>query len=205
MEHLAKLLTDKVVANLGCDKQQQQIIGYGMIMLVQMCLFVGTLLVLGLWLNMLVEPLLICVSVAILRKYSGGAHAKSIESCTLIGVTTCLVLAFVSRQLVLQITFIPVIIVACVGSFLLSLALIIYLAPVASKNKPIKTTRKRSRMKRNSLLVWLGCFMISSICFLLKQYSWCFSITLGVLWQSLSLIHIKERNALQGGEPHEKN
>lgn len=195
MEKLAIKLANKIGEELKLDDEKRQVILYGLIALVQLVFTVFFVLLLGLLFGTPIEALLICFSVSLLRKYSGGAHVGSMGLCTFLGVAYSVIFALISRYLLLPIlTPIPLMI-ALVAVYTVSFWAIYRLAPVDSPNKPIKTAKKQKRMRKGSFIVLLVYAGISIVLLLLGRYhpifnSFNISMLFGILWQILTLTKI---------------
>lgn len=192
MEALAKRLANSISVTLDYDEEKQAVITYGLFAIIQV--FVTFILVLsvGLLFRVPVEALIICFSASILRKYSGGAHLNSAESCTVFSVITCSVFALLSRYVLLNyynplLSYGAIIIIYSIAFY------IIYkFAPVDSPQKPIRTEQKKERMKYGSYIT-LSVFLIISLLLLysnskdinLKSYG--ISLLFGVSWQVFTL------------------
>jgi accessory gene regulator B len=192
MERLARKLASNIAGSLGYDNEKERVIAYGLTAMIQISVTVILVFAIGLIIGAPVEALIICFSVSLLRKYSGGAHVGTIEECTSISVIYCVAFALISRRLLLPAlniySMIPIIIVVYVLSFIA----IFKLAPVDSPNKPIKTEKKKRRMRRGSFII-LTVYFVLSILFLLLSLKY-FSISslgtsllFGIAWQIITL------------------
>jgi accessory gene regulator B len=143
MEKLARKLASEISKSLGYDEEKTQVIAYGLIAIIQAIVTVSLVLLGGLIAGTPVEALIICFSISILRKYSGGAHVSSIELCTALGTIYCIIFSSISKYLLTPIlnTYIFLFIIA--AAYTLSFLAIFKLAPVDSPNKPIKSEKKK--------------------------------------------------------------
>ena len=192
MEKLARKLTSEIAKALHYDDEKEQVVAYGLIAMIQTAVTVILVLLLGLIIGTPVEALIVCFSVSTLRKYSGGAHVSFIELCTLIGVIYCTVCSAVSRYLVAPLFTSYAAAVAIAVVYGLSFSAVYRLAPVDSPNKPIRTDKKKKRMKKDSLIV-LSVYFVLSVSFLLLSLknkwfaSLGVSLLFGIVWQTLTL------------------
>ena len=192
MEKLARKLANEISKSLDYDDEKNQVIAYGLIAIIQMAVTVILVFILGLIVKAPVEALIICFSVSTLRKYSGGAHLNYIELCTSTGVIYCFIFSLISKYLLASIlnTYFMSFIIAVV--YILSFLAIYKLAPVDSPNKPIKTEKKKKRMKKDSFIV-LSVYVSLSLIFLLLSRknqifnSFGISLLFGVTWQIITL------------------
>lgn len=192
MEKLARTLANKISLSLGYDAEKTAVIAYGLIAIIQ--IFITTLLVFlaGILAGVPVEALIVCFSVSIFRKYSGGAHAKTAESCTLFSVFYCTLAAVVSRRLLAGIYSPLPMAVSIILVFGLSFLVVYQFAPVDSPNKPIRTAKKRTRMRAGSFIILAVYFAISIMLFIISRRftifrSYEISMLLGISWQTFTL------------------
>ncbi|WP_300382278.1 accessory gene regulator ArgB-like protein [Clostridium sp.] len=177
--------------NLNLDEDKYEVISYGLYAFIHMTLSIVFVILFGAIFGVVIESLLISLTAAILRKYSGGAHASKELSCTIIGVIVSIIpaIALENSSINIKNTMLISFLVFVVASYL-----IYKLAPVDSPNKPIKSEKKIRRLKKGSLIT-LGIYMILVIINILLSiklqstklliYSLC--ISFGVLWQSFTL------------------
>jgi accessory gene regulator B len=192
MEILARKLASNIAGSLGYDDEKERVIAYGLTAMIQTAVTVILVFAIGLIVGAPVEALIICFSVSILRKYCGGAHVGTIEECTSISVIYCVVFALISRQLLLPVLNIYLMLSIIIVVYALSFIAIFKLAPVDSPNKPIKTEKKKRRMRRGSFIT-LSAYFVLSILFLLLSFkynitnSFGLSLIFGISWQILTL------------------
>jgi len=192
MEKLAHRLAAEIAQSLGYDAERQAVVAYGLIAMIQILTTVFLVLILGILIHAPVEALIVCFSVSVLRKYSGGAHADSAELCTLIGVAYSTVAAFLSSSLLLTQYQPLVMAVTVIMVYSVSFFILWNRAPVDSPNKPIRTEAKRNKMKRVSIGVLIG-YLALSIFFLTLGHciniynSFGMSLLFGVVWQIFTL------------------
>lgn len=192
MEYLAHKLAETIAQSLNYDVEKRAVIAYGLVAIIQILITVFLVLAFGLLLDVPVEALIVCFSVSILRKYSGGAHAGSAELCTGIGVVYSVAAAFfaakglalVSVPIYVMIAMLPV----YAGSFLI----LWKSAPMDSSNKPIRTEQKRARMKKKSLMVLLAYGCLSFFLLIKGQKEavyrgYALSLLFGLSWQIFTL------------------
>jgi accessory gene regulator B len=192
MEKLAQIIANKISSELGFDEEKKDVITYGLTAIIQTIITLLIILIIGIISGALIEALLICFSVSLLRKYSGGAHVNSIEMCTSLSVIFCTIFSIICKYLLVSLISTNILIVILIAVFFLSFFAIYKLAPVDSPNKPIKTEKKKARMRKGSYLT-LTVFSIISIAFLLlgMRYnnfnSYLLSILIGTSWQVFTL------------------
>ncbi|MEW8955841.1 accessory gene regulator ArgB-like protein [Clostridium sp.] len=192
MINLSKYISNKISKELRLDTESNEVIAYGTFALLQSLISIFVTSVIGYLLNILVEVLIISFSVSILRKYSGGVHATSPNRCLIIGTFFCIIQGLISKKLFLLINFNTLIILAIL-SFIFTYYTVYKLAPVDSKNKPIKNLNKRSRLKVKSINVvtlYLVLFSFGIYYHNILPLSYSISLLLGTLWQGFTLTYI---------------
>ncbi|WP_411682629.1 accessory gene regulator ArgB-like protein [Clostridium thailandense] len=193
IEKISNKIGNKIALNLDLDKDNEEIIAYGAFNLLQAIFCIFWVVILGIILKVLVQALIISFSWALLRKYSGGAHASTPNRCAGIGAVETSALALIVNEVfpLFSIEIIGFILVLCMVS---SYYIINKLAPVDSEAKPIVKLETRKRLKRNSIRV-LNLFAIIIIIlgiiyfrsgskFFLNTIE---ALLLGVMWQASTL------------------
>lgn len=194
MEKLAQNLARNISSSLGYNEEKEAVVAYGLTAIIQVSATVLLVLLLGILTGVLVESLIVCFSVAVLRKYSGGAHAETAEFCTCFSAVYCTLTAFLSKKLLTAIySFIPMA-AAVTLVFILSFVFIYKLAPVDTPNKPIRTEKKKRKMRAGSFIV-LAIYFLLSVAFLVlspqsdRFKSYGISLLFGTVWQVFTLTH----------------
>jgi len=193
--------TERVAANIGrkaklvlnVDDDKEQIIIYGAINLLQTIFAVLWVIVIGILLGVLNEALIFSVSVAILRKYSGGVHASSPSRCIIIGTVFAAIAGITIDKLFCKLatSTVTVISIFCI---IAALIIVFQNAPVDSIKKPITNIEMKKRFKRNSYaVICIFSLLILTLFAINKTYPELYyikiieSISFGMLWQSITL------------------
>lgn len=194
MENLTNIIAGKIADELKLDNDNKEIIAYGTFALMQIALSIVLIIVFGIIFKVLNEALIISFAGSILRKYSGGAHASSPGKCAIIGTFICIGLALLFSLLIGPLTNSSIIVSLGLVIFSLSYYFIYKLAPVDSLAKPIKTNKKKIRMRKRSIFV-LSIYLIIVVINIVMStyyrdrifliYSLC--IYGGVVWQVFTL------------------
>lgn len=198
MEKLSKKLASNIAKTLGYDDEKEQVVAYGLTALLQTVVTVLIVFIIGLIVGTPIESLILCFSVSSLRKYSGGAHVSYIELCTAMGVVYCIIFAVISRYVLVSLISPGIMIAADVVVYALAYFSIYKLAPVDSPNKPIKTLKKKQRMRKGSYIT-LSVFLAASLIFLLTgfhsriMFSYGISLLFGIAWQIFTLTSLGSR------------
>lgn len=194
---VSERIAEKVSEQLNYDNEKKEVIQYGTYALLQTLISIISVLILGLALGVAVNSLVFLFTASILRKYSGGAHSESPNTCTALGIIMSISIGLILKaKFFLNLEFF-IIVISTIIVFVFSYFVIYKYAPVDSPNKPIKTDKKKKRMRKESfkiLTIYLSIIIIGSILFykfnLLILKPLIISILLGVLWQSITLLRI---------------
>lgn len=194
VETIAKKISNKLKNELNLDNEKYSIIEYGIFALIQMFISILMIALFGKLLNVCLEALFISFIGAILRKYSGGAHARTAISCSIIGVICTVIPAYEINKYYYNAYWI---IILGLILYISSYVIIYKLAPVDSPNKPIKKVEKIKKLKKGSIII-LTIYMVIVIFniiiyYITKNnmflvYSMC--IYVGILWQVFTLTKV---------------
>lgn len=194
MEKYSRAVAEKLAADLGYDDEKTEVMAYGAFALFQMFISVGLVLGFGILFHVAAEALIISFTASILRKYSGGVHASSPNTCTFLGVVVCIGFAMIIKFMLATAAGIGGFLAVGLLVFAWALLTLYKLAPVDTPNKPIRSEAKRRRMRKGSFTL-LGFYLVlAAACLILSiflkwdnffVYSMC--ITFGVLWQVFTL------------------
>lgn len=188
-EIISKRLGEKIARELHLDENNREVIAYGIFAIIQMIYNLILVLIVGLLFNVAIEALIVSIIIGVLRKYSGGIHASKASTCAIIGTIISVGIGAFAKW-----RFIEYIIIIEIITFLWAYLIIIKLAPVDSKAKPIKTDKKKQRLKRKSIIIITLYLIIVSINTGLYYYFkidrlYIYSICIigGVIWQVFTL------------------
>lgn len=222
MERLANRVANKLASELSYTEEQKLVLVYGLIAIFQTVLMTAIVLLAGALLHAFIESAILCFAVSILRSYSGGAHASSIASCTIVGVVFCAGFGVAMSQMARL--AIPLAVLTVLGGlvFVSAFYVAIQKAPVDSPNKPIRSESKKKKMKLATMVVLFLYLVVSAV--LLFNYSRSsvfvsalLSLLLSVVWQMGSLTTpgrvflegldrlVYGRILLKGGHSNEKD
>jgi accessory gene regulator B len=191
LELICKNISNNLKNQLNLDEDKTSIIEYGLFAFFHMSISILLVAIIGTIFNVMIEALIISFVVAILRKFSGGAHASTAFNCAVVGVLVSVIPAYITKNISFNnnyIIFIGILL------YVISLIIIYKLAPVDSPNKPIRKEEKIKSLKKGSIII-LSTYMIivafnvivyyigKNEIFLL--YSAC--IYIGLLWQVFTL------------------
>lgn len=195
-ERLAVNIGRKAKLVLDVDEDKEQIIIYGAISLLQTVFAILWVIIIGLILGVIYEALTFSISASILRKYSGGVHASSPSRCIIVGTALAAIAGIIIERFFYKLT-ISTVVVMSIFCIVAALVIVFQNAPVDSIKKPITNIEMKKRFKRNSIFV---IFIISLMIIILFAFYKASpelyyikdieSISLGILWQSITLTKI---------------
>jgi PiT family inorganic phosphate transporter len=85
ISRISESIANKISSELNLDKDNREVIAYGAFALLQTLLSILLVAALGALFHVVTEALIVSFAISILRKYSGGVHASSSDSCSIIG------------------------------------------------------------------------------------------------------------------------
>lgn len=195
IQKFSNVLGFKLASTLGLDDDGREIIIYGALNLFQMIWCALWVIVCGAVFHVMVQAVLVCVSIAILRKYSGGAHAPSSNSCAVIGAVISVGIALIVSKVFIEFSFAIIICIETI-SLVISYYFTYKYAPVDSKAKRITNIETRQKFKRYSILmldIFTLIIIIFNVCYIKYNKGYLLTIVqciyMGILWQSLTLTY----------------
>jgi len=195
IESLANKIANKIAIQLNFDDEKRAVIAYGLIGILQLLTLFTIITILGLIFDYCYESIIIFFCVSVIRKSSGGAHAKTMMSCNIMSIFTVIFLSVLSRYIL----DIPLNLYANLGLsvvvYAICFIIFYYRVPIDSPNKPIIKPEKIKKLRRQCFLI-LTMFIVLSVIFIIlttynkRFYSIAISIRLAMLWQLLTLTKI---------------
>lgn len=190
MERIINSFAEYLALELELDKEKKEVIAYGAFAIIQIVMSIVFIIIFGIIFKCMVEALIISFTVSILRKYSGGVHASSLERCIVLGTLICIGAALIVKYMTYSNINFKNLIVAEIAIFIFSYIIIIKLSPVDSPEKPIKNLNKRVKMKKLSIVIltlYLICATVGFFMWNNKVITYSLCISIGVLWQTFTL------------------
>jgi accessory gene regulator B len=192
IEVLANKIADGIALQLSLEEEKRSVIAYGLIGILQVITLLLVITIIGLVTGSLYESLIIFVSVAFLRKSTGGAHSKTMVGCNTVSVLSIALLAITSRYLLSTPIDSYVNIGITTVVFFLGYVIFYLRVPVDSINKPIVTMEKIKRLRKESFSKLFLFFILTVTAILLADtherfYSIASSIRVAMIWQAMTL------------------
>jgi len=199
IEKASKAIASKTAAILNLDQDHREVLEYGALNFLQTLFTILLIVLFGILAGSLPEILVLSLTAALLRQFSGGVHATSPYRCAVLSVLIFgglsllvkYVLVFSSRMSVLLFQG---------GTLVLILVFLSRYAPVDSPNKRIKNPDTRHRLKKASLFFVMAAELLTAILWevhlktdsvMVFQFLVC--IQVGMLWQALGITPVMRR------------
>lgn len=181
MHYLARKIARRLMAN---SKQavDEDVVRYGAEVILGAALQISVFLLAAYLCGLLPEIVGILAASAILRRYSGGVHCNTYYGCTISGLVTYLLLAYLMHYLngeYFTIYFITAAIICY--------SLVFGFAPVDNPSKRINDPAKIKQLKYKSCIILTAILLISFVLYNSGYFLYGISLLLGLLWQSLTL------------------
>ncbi len=146
MEHLANILTDKLVKWQIVKDEDKELYTYGFW---QGAIFIfnfATVVIVGLLFHMIWHSLVFMASYGLLRPVAGGYHARTQRSCYILSIVLIIAVLCVLKWL-------PWNTLVFLIMLLVSTCLVFLLAPVEDQNKTLDELEQRVYKKRSRIIV----------------------------------------------------
>lgn len=180
---LSNNLANYICKEINVDGERQEIITYAIENLLLGAGGFIFIIIIGFLFHAVIPAVAAAIVGALLRRFSGGAHLSTPMKCLVVGAFAYGTLGVVSKYLAYQLPeMLPI------AGLIVSLALVSLYAPVDCPAKPIKSNLLRKKLKLGSI-----CFVVVVLLFVLTvniSHEVKFALTLGVLYQSITLIPI---------------
>lgn len=193
IERMSKCIARKTAESLKLDQEREEVIAYGALNFMHTMLTTVLLIVFGLVFRSLAEVMLVAVTSAVIRKYSGGIHASSPNHCAIISMILFGGLGLLVKYLpVFEIPLFTAVFQAVVA--IVGLILFIRLCPVDSPNKRIRDPIKRKKLRNASVFMLLVFQVLTAVFWIwYAQTNSVFPLRLsacvsaGLAWQIISI------------------
>lgn len=172
-------MSQKIVCSLyrngKIEEKDQELLAYGLTQGIRMCLNILTTLLVGILMGMWWQGILFLVAFIPIRSFAGGYHAKTPLRCYWCSVgiiIAALAMVRYGKDMAFFLNMMT----------MLSVTVILYLAPVASENKPLSEPEKKLFKKKTqiSLVIALSCMAALSMAGV-HEASGCIKISVSVV------------------------
>ena len=178
-------LTKKLVDHEIIKDEDKELYSFGFEQGIVLLYNLITMIAIGYIFNMLWESVIFMVAYGVLRPYAGGYHAKTQLRCYLFSALMMVAVLWIIKHVTWN-RFICFIIMTVAS------AIILVLAPVEDKNKPLDQIEQAVFKKRTNIVLSILIGLTVLFWFSrLKQISICISVSLGMLSVMLILGRLK--------------
>lgn len=193
IEKISKKIAGQIALKLEMDQDHEAVLAYGAFAILETVWAILLVSAFGVLLDVWAEALIISFTTAMLRKYSGGAHATSPNRCALIGTLAACGLAVMINRINAYVDDGVLLVLGSIGFMLVYYVMVRY-APIDTPQKPIKREETRKRLKRKSMYtihLFLG-FTFLLIGGYLKTgnenlLNYAIAVGVGLVWQGMTL------------------
>ena len=165
----SKKITNLLVQSEIISAKDKELYEYGLHQGFILLINIFTTILLGWIFNMIIESIVFLVAYIPLRSYSGGYHAKTPFRCYILSVVMISVALLVVRSSIWNLISVTSVTVIASGIILL-------LAPVEDKNKPLQQNEREEFKKRTNILLGVLLGLIILFWFVEKQ-----QISIGIM------------------------
>ncbi len=175
-------LTDAMIENGQCEKENREMVIYGLSMGIELLFNLLSTIVIGLFLGMLVESLLFLLAYPFLRTYAGGYHCEKAINCYFVSIGIIVIV-------LLLVKYAPTryILISSLFSLSLSIPTILKLAPVDTINKKLDADEYKYFRKKTITNLIVECILIVILA-VFKLYNYVFLISLSFLVTAFMLV-----------------
>ncbi|WP_270941833.1 accessory gene regulator ArgB-like protein [Romboutsia lituseburensis] len=198
IETVSKNISNKMGKRLNKSEEEVAVLNYGLFILIHTSVAIISTFIVGVLTNTLIEIMIISITAALLKRYSGGVHSSSPSRCLITGIIFSLFLAMVCKFGFSKISIMNLGI-TLILAIIISYFILYRKCPVPCANKPLKKESTRKKLRKNAfklINIYIG---ITVIFYLLNIYTGVglfktitVSIILGVLLQIFSLTKAAE-------------
>lgn len=190
MENLTTKFVNILINNNIIKKEDAEIYSYGFKEMIFIIINVITTLFIGLIFNKVFEVILFMITYIPIRVYAGGYHARTKLRCYIFSVLMLISVCYILKLYLLK-SYLLIVILSIISS-----SMILYLAPVEDKNKPLDEIEIKVYTKRTirNLIILLIALCITLI-FNKINLSSCICISL--LCNGIMLIIGKINNSIR--------
>lgn len=142
-------LSNRLGDRLNKSDEEKAVLNYGLFIIMHTFICIITTFLLGLFTGMVLEMIVISVTTAWLKRYSGGAHASTPEKCMIIGLLLSFVLSLIGTRLENNLN-IKILIILITVVFMFTYYILYKKCPVGSKNKPLKKESTRIKLRKKA-------------------------------------------------------
>lgn len=186
MEYLSKTLTEKLIKCQIIKSEDKELYTYGFWQGAVFIFNLITVIVVGLFFNMLWQSLVFMAAYGLLRSMAGGYHARTQKSCYILSLVLIVIVLCVLKWLQWSN-------IICLVILLISAGVIFLLAPIEDQNKLLDKLEQRVYKKRSRIIV-LFLSLIAALFIWIGQINIASCVAVSILAVAIMLILGKVKN-----------
>lgn len=172
IEKLSNKLADWLISKEVINIEEKELYSYAAYSAVLFVSPIFIALAFGIYLNMIPQCLLIIMPLMLIRKFSGGFHAKSLRNCLICSILLFYLCIFLANHInssiwVILITVIAIISITC-------------FSPIENDNRKLDVEEK-IKYKKIAVMMSFICLMISILMKLINMYEYHVCVSLGII------------------------
>lgn len=172
IEKLSDKLADWLISNGVIDKEDKELYSFAAYSAVLFVSPVFIALAFGICLNKIPQCLMIIMPLMLIRKFSGGYHAKSLRTCLICSILLFYLCIFLTNYIASSIWLIIVTILATIS--------LSYFSPIENNNRKLEAGEKKEYKKVTTVMSFI-CLVMSIVLKLLHMDSYHVCMSLGIL------------------------
>ena len=157
------------------DKESFELYKYAIYIFLSSIFHILTVILLGIFFDMLIESIVFYCSFIVIRKFAGGYHAKTPIRCYLFSIVSSIIVLHLTA-LINSVNNCVVMIVLTVIE-LVCVVLIFMMSPLDSENNPLNSKEKKIYGNK-ARVISIGIFLLSLLFFVLNLK--CIGMSLGI-------------------------
>lgn len=184
---MIKLISSKAARYLcsnETDTDSLELYEYAIYVVLSSISHIATIVVLGVFFNMIIESVVFYFSFISIRKFAGGYHAKTPTKCYLFSILSNIIILYFIKL----VNGVSVIFVFSLIMFeLFCVVLILLISPLDTENNPLKTSEKKM-YRIIAVFISILIFIISTWCVFTGYRNMGCSMICGVIMSTLVLL-----------------
>lgn len=148
-------ISRKLGTKLNKTEEEIAVINYGLFAVLQTSLAIILTLIIGFIFGFAIEIITLSISVAVLKRYTGGVHSNTPERCLFMGLFFATGATFLNKNVLANLNE-KYLVYGALVILVLSSYILYKKCPVPCENKPLKKESTRKRLRK-------GCFKVMSI------------------------------------------
>nr|WP_304030826.1 accessory gene regulator B family protein [Ruminococcus bromii] len=184
---MIKLISSKAARYLcsnETDTDSLELYEYAIYVVLSSIFHIATIVVLGVFFNMIIESVVFYFSFISIRKFAGGYHAKTPTKCYLFSILSNIIILYFIKL----VNGVSVIFIFSLIMFeLFCVVLILLISPLDTENNPLKTSEKKM-YRIIAVFISILIFIISTWCVFTGYRNMGCSMICGVIMSTLVLL-----------------